>query len=56
MFWSCSTCSLLAFVVWDGRLPETFAIETMYADHEQELRLAHQAASEVPVGETGSAP
>ena len=44
----------LAFVVWDGRLPEAFSIETMYADHERELRSAHQAASEALFGPTSA--
>jgi len=36
----------LAFTVFDGRLPDKFAIQTMYAEHEANLRLAHLAACE----------
>ena len=41
---------LLAFVARDGRLPEGFGIETMYARHAQALRAAHQAVREALFG------
>ncbi len=47
---------LLAFVAGDGRLPEGFAIEAMYARHEGELRRVHQEACEALWGASGSAP
>lgn len=45
---------LLAFVARDGRLPQSFSIETMYSDHDRELRVAHQLACDALFGATGA--
>jgi hypothetical protein len=46
---------LLGFIAWDGRFPETFAIETMYAHHERELQSAHEAVSDALFGSPDAA-
>jgi asparagine synthase (glutamine-hydrolysing) len=44
----------LGFIAWDGRFPESLAIETMYARHERALRSAHEAACDALFGRRGA--